>query len=303
MPDHFAALPADADMQAICGAVRDIISDLYRNGKLTYGDISKAATDLLSRQPLQASAVKVFLEKDSTRVNANNRALPILYDYIRSNYHNFPTSTREKALHYWPTLVPDGFRGPDAVSIESERERSLGMMFKDWLNVTDHEVNKLSAKMFGDFSGDYVLLRKSVVDPDMIVKSRLRIDRASGRSVLPRVRHYHHDRQLVERVSVGVALPLISNVYAILEVENGEGMEFIALRNPIQWKFQKMMGFMTSMNMDRNILSARIFIERDGNLWDGIGPRFTREGVQDNEHITSRLSLLDEGTALTIPDI
>jgi hypothetical protein len=100
-----------------------------------------------------------------------------------------------------------------------------------------------------------------------------------------------------------VLIPMVSNVYAILDVEYGEGLEFIALRNPIQWHFHKMMGFMTSMNMDRNILSARIFIERDGEIWDGVSPRFTREGMKDNKYIMDRLTLLDEGKALGIPDI
>jgi hypothetical protein len=209
-----------------------------------------------------------------------------------------------KVLQHWPTLVPEG-NGElgDDLSIENEVERSLGLMFKNWLKVSDHAVNKLSAKMFGDFSGDYVLLRKSVVDPDVVVKSRLRIDRASGRHPLPRVRHFHHDRQAVERVSTGVLIPMVSNVYAILEVEYGEGLEFIALRNPIQWRFHKMMGFMTSMNMDRNILSARICIERDGRMWDGVSPRFTRDGMKDNKYITERLALLDEGTSLGILDV
>jgi hypothetical protein len=303
MPNHFDALPSDTDLQAICAAVRDIVRDLHQTAKRTYPEISKAATDLLARPALQPSAIKVFLEKETTRINSNNRALPILYDYIRSGFHNFPASTREKALQHWSTLVPDSASGPAALAVESEKERSLGLMFKNWLNVTDHEINKLSAKMFGDFSGDYVLLRKSVVDPNMVVKSRLRIDRAHGRDALPKARHFHHDRQNIERVSTGVFLPLVSNVYGILEVENGEGLEFIALRNPIQWNFQKMMGFMTSMNMDRNILSARIFIERDGTLWDGIGPRFTREEVKENEYISNKFSLLDEGKSLTIPDI
>lgn len=303
MPNHFAALPPSTEMAPICAAVRSIIQDLHDNGKRTYGEISKAATDLLSRPPLPAAAIKVFLEKETTRVNANNRAVPILYDYIRSGFQNFPASTRDRVLQHWSTLVPGGANGTGTLSVENEVERSLGVLFKTWLKLSDQEINKLSAKMFGEFSGDYVLLRKSVRDPNVVVKSRLRIDRAHGRDAVPKVRHYHHDRLGVERLSTGVFLPLVSNVYGILEVENGEGLEIIALRNPIQWAFQKMMGFLISMNMDRNILSARVFIERDCTSWNRLSPRFTVDDIKDDAKMLDKLQLLDEGTSNTIPDI
>jgi hypothetical protein len=302
MPNHFSGLPRTADKQAIYAAVREIIWDLHHTAKQTYPEISKAATTLLARPALKPSTIKVLLEKQSTRVNINNQALPVLYDYIRSGFQDFPASARAKVLQHWTTLVPDGADEPGASSIESEIERSLGTIFKSWLKISDQEINKLSAKMFGDFSGDYVLLRKSAREANLIVKSTLKIDRARGRSVLPKVRHTHIDRQGIVRTSTGILLPIVSNVYGVLEVENGEGLEYIALRNPLQWNFNKMMGFLISMNMERIILSARVFIERDGSMWDGLGSRFSVDDIIGNEYIADKLRLLDIGTALTIPD-
>jgi len=308
VPEHFKALPKSVNKQEICVAVQTIIGHLHSHGNKTYLEISQAAAALLVRPPLEAATIKVFLEKKTGKANSNNRALPVLYDYIRSGYQDFPDATKQLALQLWSVLVPEKISesepmAPGAMSVAVETERLLGVMFKKWLKLSDREVDKLSAKMFGDFSGDYILVRKSVVDPAIFVKSRLRIDRANGQHAVLRVRHFHVDRQNVERVSSGVLLPLVSNIYGILEVENGEGLEFLALRNPVNWAFQKLMGFMISMNMDRSVLCARIFIEREGISWDGIGSRFKEEDVKDRPHILSRLSLVDAEKSRTIPDV
>jgi hypothetical protein len=300
MPEHFSALPEEVDKQAICFAVQDIIRDLHAQPGWTLTKIAEQVTEVLSKSsPLESSAVKVFLEKKTGRINSNNNSLPALYDYIIASYHKFPATTQIKAKEHWATLIPDEVEKSEGNGID----QSLNMIMKTWLKVGDSSIGKVSAKLFGDYTGDYILLRKSVIDPDIIVKSRLKIDRIGARNSLPRIRHYHHDRQAVERVSTGVLIPMVSNIYAVLQVEYGEGLEFLSLRNPIQWHFHKLMGFMTSMNMDRNILSARIVIERDGRIWDGVSPRFKRSDWKENKYVMERVGLLDQETSLTIPDI
>jgi len=304
LPIHFSSLPPTADKQKIFCAVRKIIHHLHHNENFAYADIAQRASELLSRPQMKASLIKNFLDKkDTTRINVNNVALPMLYDYIRSGFQKFPTSTHDLVLEHWSTLVPDNNEGVSSYFLESEMERSLGVILKSWLKISDDEIKKQSAKMFGDFSGNYVLLRKSALYPDVIVRSVLKIDRASGRHALPRIRHLHYDRTGRQRISNGILLPMVANVYGVLKVENGEGLEFFALRNPIQWDFQKMLGFFTSMNMDRTILSSRIFIEREKSLWDGVNYRFTADDVKDRPAIVNSLQFLDKEKCLTIPDI
>jgi hypothetical protein len=86
--------------------------------------------------------------------------------------------------------------------------------------------------------------------------------------------------------------------------EDSEALEIIALRDPVQKQYVKMMGFMQSINADRKVLSARVFIEREDDVWASLKPRFRLCALDPwPERKEMLIQLLDQGTALTIPDV
>jgi hypothetical protein len=326
MPHYFDSLPSETHFDGIIAAVRDIIGVLHGTEKMTYVAISNMARRALSRT-LSPTAIKVFLSSKSARFHKDTPTLSILYDLIRTDYQSFPDAARARTVFHWNTLVPRKINDIDDDAFQNETEKSLSYLLKTWLDVDDRDLHRLSDKLFGEYVGDYVMLRKSVHSPvpihenahghvdnsvtqdsnQHIVKSLLKITHRDGidKGFL-KIRHYHHDRQGILRVSSGFFFPLSTNIYSIMKIEDGEGLELLALRNPIQKQFEKMMGFLISMNMDRNILSGRIFIERDSELWQDIPPRFKVSEINDKPQmrkILNNLRLLEEGPALILPDI
>jgi hypothetical protein len=157
--------------------------------------------------------------------------------------------------------------------------------------------------VYSKIAAQYVVLRKSVRDPHQIVKSQLSIKLSPDKKILSAT-HRHFDRQGVARQSTGFVIGVVRNLHVFLQVEDGEGIEVISLREPVQTRFLKMMGFMQSINIDRQILSARIFIEREDDGWLKLKHRFV---LSDLDHNPDRqrlvAALLDNGPCLTIPDV
>jgi len=91
-----------------------------------------------------------------------------------------------------------------------------------------------------------------------------------------------------------------------MQIENGEGLEIIAIKEPIQQNFKRMIGFLVSMNIDRKMLISHIFLERTNENWDSVPPRFNISEIQPDtllgRVVGNRVSLLDECTSKTLRD-
>ncbi len=177
---------------------------------------------------------------------------------------NFPLLYEKKSLRNGRYWYPDDRR--HVATIQAEVERAVGLRIQEWMHVSDGEVRDLAERITGDF----VMLRKSVRNPNEVVKSRLKITRFAGGSPLLVISHLHKDRQNVDRVSKGIITRVVRNIYAVPENREGEGIEMLALRDPVQELFEKLNGFLISMNMDRKILSARVCIERNSKRWEAL---------------------------------
>jgi hypothetical protein len=150
------------------------------------------------------------------------------------------------------------------------------------------------------------MLRKSVHNKDVIVKSAITIT-IDPYDHAVEVRHVHADRQGVPRLSDGIVVPVKSNFYCVMQIETGQGMEILALKEPVQDKFQRLMGFLLSFNIDRKLLSARVFLERMTKEWEEAPARFAVDALERfspslRDHIKPKLALLDHGTAQTLSD-
>lgn len=295
MTGRFDDLPKGCDLTKIASAVRSVFTIMHEDG-MTYGQIAKKVSII---RPTTEISVKVFINsKEAGRINRNNQALVALYDYIRIELHRLPDRARAEAMKHWGTLAPMEGDEHNDLEIKREMERSLGYLFYNWLHVNPHEIRRVAEKI----CGRYVMFRKSVKDPDVIVKSSLEIRCNSASVQVMEAIHSHRDRQGALRVSKGVIVPVVRNIYFILEIEKGEGLEMLAFKEPIQDSFSRMMGFVLSINMDRKILSARTFIEHASPEWESLPPRIRVKDAREHRLLSSRLLLLNESTCQTLPD-
>lgn len=289
MPEHFAKLPKTYDVAAVAAAVRDIVREIHRSGT-KYSALALAAEQLLHRKTTD-NAIRVFMTPRSTRINRSNQTLAVLYDYIVANRENFSSSVKEMISFHWKLISPSA-----DTTERFQFENALGAMFRNWFHVSAGETRDLSEKL----TGKYVMLRKSLHSSDLIVRSTVTVSRSAGQAEQINIVHSHMDRGGNERLSNGFVCPVIRNIYAILNVEHGEAIELIVLRNPIQREFKQMVGFLISINVDRKIISSRVSLVHHDSSWDDLGYRFRMSEVR-SESVRKLLLNLDDETSLTLP--
>jgi hypothetical protein len=293
MPRYFENLPGSHDRAAAVVAVHELLSIIHKSGK-SYQEVADEA-QLMTGVELTVGSIRAFASRPPpSRVNSSNVCAQTLYDYIRSNREKFSAPVREAINARWAALVPEDPHG----QVPQEIEFALGRRLQDWLYISGADVRRFDAKM----SGRYVMLRKSVHSGQTIVKSLLEIRRTGGKEEQLHIVHSHRDRHNVERVSKGFVFSLVRMTYCVLRVEHGEGMEFLVLREPIQRDFEKMMGFLISMNMDRSVIEARVCVERDTPPWSDLPWRFEVGDIPESSIVRHRLALLDAGPAQMLPD-
>jgi hypothetical protein len=302
----FDLLPSGADYVEIARICRLCMQNLHEHERLSYPRIA----ELINRyrgdyHQVAQTALKTFvLRGESSRVNANNKTLAAIYNYLVGQMPDLPAEVADIIRMNWGTLSPSDMS--DA-SNEQNLNRALcqatAKLFCQWLKSSESDLSKLRLKL----GGKYVLIRKSVTDQDLLVKSDLIIDASSDREVI-KARHIHVDRTGVSRVSEGFVVPVVSNIYCILDVEDGQGLEIIALKEPIQQKWQRMYGFCWSMNFNRMIISAQVFLERDSEHSNDAPSRMRLSDPTSHPYVAYILDQrlhkqIDEGPCATIPDL
>jgi hypothetical protein len=289
---------------ACLGAMRKV-----NGAEVTYKEIAKRINDYgkLVQNPAIAvtdESLKAFSNREAkARVHINNLTVKALYLYLTGTFHKLDQDVKRIMLRRenWTIL-----NGQD-VENQHDDPRFLAnalsiavATFYSWCRFGPNEISRAHSR----FSRDYVLLRKSVNDPKVVVKSKLRIFIDPRDKSFVEAIHTHHDRHGVLRESRGFVTSVVRNLYIVMQVEDSEGLEIIALRDPVQKEYVKMMGFMQSINADRKILSARVFIEREDDVWASLKPRFRLCALDPWPERKEMLKqLLDPGTALTIPDV
>ncbi len=293
MSDYYKTLPEGHDFDALAQAVIAIILDLrnHKNVEVIAKDMARA----LGHTEVNAAAIRRLLSRrGQTRFNRTNKTIGALYDFIIADRGHFPPEIAQKILSYGSVLL----HAEDSDEAFADVEKSVGNSLRAWLFVSRKEIRRLGDKLVGE----YVMLRNSLHNENVIVKSSLKIERNARLDQLT-ITHRHIDSQGVERTSRGFLLPLFGNIYGVLRVERGQGLETIALREPIPEHFKKMVGFVTSIDMDRNVLTSRVCIDKVGPEWAKIGPRFKSDAYANNTYVHKMISLLDKFKARRIPRI
>jgi hypothetical protein len=283
-----------------------------KTGRTTYKKIAdrmNVYNDTGARPDLTTTpdAIKNFnIRTGNQRYNANNKTLEALHHFFANNVEKFSDEIRTLLLaeRNWDVIngrsIANKWDDPRR-SVESLRYAHAS--FKAWFKVGDVQM----ARAITTFIGDYVMLRKSVISTDVFIKSDLTIEWVEEHDLL-RVTNRHSDRQGVERVSVGFAIPLTnSSLCLILQVEDAQALEQFTLRVPMQRHFKRLMGFASSVIFNGDPMSARVFIERVDDDWKALEHRFELDDVKDPLRKEALEKLLDHeqdqsGTARTIPD-
>ena len=300
----FAVLPRDADLPRIADAIFDITSSLHQelgNEKLS------AAIKASVGHDVTAAAIRVFLgrHKRGIRYHKSNTTLAALYDYIFEEEGHSPKIQKQIAS-YKKILLRDVLKPNEALS---ELPISLALQFQDWLGTPAMDVAALATKLMRR-TRKYVLLRKSMLgaEQDMYVKSLVSLTDIPDPKNLIGITHIHTDPYEVERISRGVLVPVGGNIYGILKVENGVGLDLLVFRDPVPERFENLFGFMTSIKANKEPFAATVIMEPyiaedQRNRWADIPARFIPGKLTPElrSFADKRIGWLKKATPLEIP--
>lgn len=310
MTPSFENLPKDRDLSMIAAAVRDIVAALHAS-KWSYEHIAHCVERRV-RRPVKATAIRAFLRRQGNLYyKAGNATLSALYDYVVSAPDTFPEMVRQKVAVHSKSLLG----GTSLEQAESLLACSLTADFQNWLEVPDKAIADLVDKLCGAEETKYAVLRRSLNDGHF-VNSHLVLRRHKEQRGLISAVHYQRDREDEERVSRGVLIPVVNNIYGLFKVERGEALEFLSLRNPVQQKFERMVGFLNGVALDREIICAGIVLKRFEGFWSRLPGRFRlddldldekdlkdlkREIKQLGEVAKAKANFLEPGEDRTVP--
>jgi hypothetical protein len=302
---RFQDLPDDADLLAIAFGVRDVILALLKSkeGSKSVNSYEELEEDV-SRSTgsrANATAIRVFLRRveDKRAPTRNNATLAALFDYILLNKPEFTPDIKTKISALERVATSSGMR-PTFVD-------SLANQFRDWLGTSPRDVSELLEKLIGtedvvDKKVEYAVLRWSAKE-DWMIKSSLWISGGSGDLNTVTAVHRHTDRGGVVRESIGGFIPVEGNIYGILKVEEGAGLDIFTLRNPVQKQFQRMVGFLCSIDVDRNLYCANIVIEKSNENWRKVGARFCLNDLEEPQKsfVQKRIEFLNSNSTFQLP--
>ena len=300
MISRFRLLPPGANFLGIAQVCRECVRKMRETR--SYEQIVSEINNIGQDRVLTVTALKTFLARESVkRFNNTNIPIETTYNFLLDQRDKLEPAAQAIIMSNWAMFSP-GADDDDGDFGKNSLDHAIPPLFCKWVDVSEKDVARLRTKL----QGHYVMLRKSVVHESDIVKSEVMIGTDDDPSAI-NVRHVHVDRMKVERISDGFAVPIARQIYLLTKIEGSEGLDFVAVREPIQQRFQRLLGFLVSMNIDRKILCSRVYLERNTDAWKSVPGRFTRDDVNNNE-VLKRLigeridKLLDKGTSPTIPD-
>lgn len=97
-------------------------------------------------------------------------------------------------------------------------------------------------------------------------------------------------------------VPAEFNHFAVMNVENGASIEFIALKKPITEIFKRLIGFIISINSNGVLVCARTVLIKKEYLSFEPPIRFLEKKYSSDEELARTLRYLDDDQAMTIPD-
>jgi len=304
MASRYDLLPATANHVEIYRICRQCIQQMHDHGS-SYPKIAAEVTRYADGAYIGGPSLKTFMAREeSKRINSKNNTLAAIYNYLSNEFNNLEPEIKGIIQIKWHVFNPGALsKDSDEKQIKDNLCHTISRLFREWVNTSEKDISRIRSKI----SGEYIMLRKSVIKQDMIVKSRIIIGDDGDKDTIS-IKHIHMDRAGVLRVSEGFVMPIVRNVYCIMEVEGGEGLDILVLKDPIQQKFVRMYGFCGSMNLNRKLLWAKTFLERDNEIWRSAPARFNIPDICKYPLLKDvfgpkELALLDKGTCPTLPEI
>lgn len=289
------SLPPDADLIGIAEAVQTILKKIRESGR-TYAQI---LADIKAAQPnedqfeLTEGALRAFSSRDrSVRFNRTNRTLGEVWAYIERERSSLAPEVRQNIASELNFL--DRYSASSRYAAEVSTLNAFG----HWLG----SASVYNEKMRDKFHGEYVIIRKSMSQPDLLIKSDLSIERIASAPDALLVCHTHIDRRARARISKGILVQTPGIINIILNIEYGEGVETLMLRDPVQRHFGLLTGFLNSMNIDRVVFSARVILLRKTDIINKLSHRIKTCEITDAviPNAKSTLDLLNTNLAATI---
>ena len=299
------------DRAAVARIVRECVVSLRKSLRITYDELANKITSFnesprefvrvagLRNVMVSGDAISAFCTREThNRVNLKNKTFDALYVYLHERRHELPHPVQARLNEQWSVFV--GTMPENTYNNDDHDRRllqSLSLTTQELLHINKAEVAGTIAK----FIGKYVMLRKSVSDPDVVIMSNLEIYVSENKDFI-RVLHQHTDRHHQTSTSKGFLVRRPPNLYALMRVESDVGLELLALRDPVNDRFRRLLGFLMSMNVDRKLLDARVVIERRSDVFDKVRPRFRVSEIEDDDLRSVVLQYLEPGECRSIID-
>jgi hypothetical protein len=292
---RYEDLPTGLDRLTVATAVREIAREMSK-----FMSLKQIADHISSTRPngdiVTENSVKMFLNRPpKQRVNRKNNVVPGLYDYIHANIDNFPEGPREASMIILAKLDFNLGSLPTVRDTEEPVRYAVGKQLLQWMHVESDTVKKLSEKI----SGTFLLFRKSSEDDNVILKSTVSFKPSTEHNVVY-VFHVLIDITDGEKLSSGVAIPVLDNVYCFLESGERTSIELIVFHQPAYTRvLNKVFGIITTADSRRAPLSSKIVMVRHSPAWNDIDNRIETEDYLPKNGLVIRevKPFLDAGPA------
>lgn len=296
--NHFRHLPPSTDYKKVSDAVRACF-EVLRKHKYSDTRIANLISEFTEgRSEINENTLKSWLNRgDSTRANKSN-TLELLYNFIIEYSYKFDYGIRAEMAGFLDTLNP----GHDSTSerrraFQDTMEHVFGGLLLNWVGISPESLRRYQQEL----SSDYWMFRRSVRSHEHIVRSEVSIKQLAMKDLS--VTHVHFDRNEEERRSSGFMVPAEFNHFAVMNVENGSSIEFLALKRSITERYKRLIGFIVTINSNGVLVCARTVLLKKSQIDFRPPIRFHERKFHGDKVLKKTLSYLDDDRAMTIPDM
>lgn len=302
MPDPDFNLPSDPEKLPKLGiGIKSIIAALIKSGR--------SPSDIAHTAGISEESLRQFLKRsEKTKIQRTNETLKALFNYIIKHGAKFPTVARDEMNYHYTVFEAVQERLSTTRDFDSGYRSATVYAYKVLQSIL--RVPPLTAARTGHkIQGEYIAYRASTVR-DRVIRSLVTIAQvgpaATESDGIWEFSHTQLNRYQEPRKSNGVVIPISNVLYLLGDVEEGEGLEVIALKEPDTHNFKMIKGFISSTSADRQPFVARIVLvplreqailehlpvstkhsQKDKLAF--IGPRHRQELLKEEEKIVSPL--------------
>ena len=295
--NHFKHLPPSSDLNKVSDAVRKCIEILKKN-KISTKELADMITEASEGEvEPNENTLKAFISRSETGRTNKSATLEILFNFFLDNWRSFENPMRAEMAGVWENFVPDlETNGESRRIFGATMEHVFGGLLLNWVGGSQDQISRYRPNL----CSEYYLFRRSARVHEAVVRSEVNIECISSKDL--KVTHFHHDRNDDIRTSRGFMVPTEGNHIAVLNIENGISIEFLAVKKTPTEQFKRLVGFIVSINTNNVLICARAVLLKKAELDFEPPTRFRFDAFLENGVLNKTLHYLDEDRAMTIPD-